>query len=141
MFGRRARLPLTKMLYPIIPLIGRLQDLFDNLQQARAMSEESRMFNRERLARQANTGEIYVGDSVVIKANEPLTITSSWDSHWTVTQVRGKVVYVRHEPSSKTKVLNRDKVQIVEPEVNWDDINPRPARQSNKSDSPPPSHS
>ncbi len=65
--------------------------------------------------------------------NEPLTITSSWDPHWTVTQVRGKVVYVRHEPSGKTKVLNRDKVQIVDPDVNWDGVNPRPVRQSNKS--------
>ncbi len=88
------------------------------------MTEESRKFNREGLARQANTGEIYVGDSVVIKANEPLTITSSWDPHCTVTQVRGKVVYVRHEPCSKTKVHNRDKVQIVDQDVNWDDVNP-----------------
>ncbi len=67
------------------------------------------------------------------KANEPLTITSSWDPHWTVTQICGKVLYVRHEPSGKTKILNRDKVQIVDPDVIWDDVNPRPVRQSNKS--------
>jgi ribosomal protein S17 len=123
-------MPLTNMLHPITPLTGRLQELSEGLQRARALTEDSRKYNRERLARKANTGELHVGDTVVIKAHEPLTATSRWDPQWVVTQVRGKVIFIQHQQSANTKVLNQNKVCLVDPNISWDEINPRPVRQS-----------
>ena len=131
MYGRSGRMPLTKMLYPTTPLCGRLQQLSDGLQNARALTEESRRYNRERLARKANNSELEVGDSVVIKAHEHLTTTSRWDPQWVVTQVRGKVIFIKHQQSGQTKVLNHNKVHLVDPDISWDEVNPRPVRQSN----------
>jgi len=133
MYGRRARLPLTTLLHPPSPLVGRLQDLSEGLQHARAMTEESRKHNRERLARKANAEHLEVGDSVVIKANEPLSTTSRWDPHWTVTQIRGKVIFLHHDRTGQVKVLNHNKVQLIDPDISWDEVNPRPIRQTNRS--------
>lgn len=131
MYGRQARAPLSKMLHPAEPLTGRLELLSDALKSARVLTEDSRKYNRERLAQKANSGQLSVGDSVVIKAQEPLTTTSRWDPHWVITQVRGKAINVRHQQTGATKWLNHNKVQLVDPDVNWDTINPRPQRQSN----------
>ena len=38
--------------------------------------------NRNRIAKQANAGLVHEGDTVVLKANEPLTFTSQWDPHY-----------------------------------------------------------
>ena len=58
------------------PLEGRLQDLSEASDTARVLTEASRKYNRKRLARQANAKELKVGDTVVVKAQEPLTLTS-----------------------------------------------------------------
>ena len=130
-YGRRARLPLSRMMVDHgDPLTGRLQDLSEALDKARVHTEESRKYNRERLARRANAQELKVGDSVVVKAQEPLTLTSKWDPQWTVTQIRGKVVWVRHQPSGKKKVLNRNKVVLVDPDIAWDELRDRPVRRA-----------
>ena len=55
-------------------------------------TEASHKHNHERLTRLANAEELKVGDTVVVKAQEPLTLTSNWDPQYTVMQVRGKVV-------------------------------------------------
>ena len=133
LYGRRARLPLHRMLDPHSALEGRLQDLSEAWKAARAMTEESRRYNRERLAKKANTGELELGDSVIIKAQAHLTNTSRWDPHWLVTQIRGKTIYLRHIPTGQTKTLNQNKVQLVDPDINWDEVNPRPIRQTNVS--------
>ena len=115
------------------PLEGRLQDLSEALDTARVLTEESRKYNRERLAGQANAKELKVGDTVVVKAQEPLTLTSKWDPQYTVTQVRGKVVWIRHQQSGRTKVLNRNKVVLVDPDIVWDEIRERPLRRPGES--------
>ena len=65
-----------------------------------------------------------------MKAQEPLSLTSKWDPQWTVTKVRGKVVTLLHQQTNKTKVLNVNKVRIVDPNIAWDCVNPRPIRNS-----------
>ena len=53
-------------------------------------------------------------------------MTSRWDPEWVVTPVRGPLVFLHHQRSGKTKVLNKEKVRIVNPEQHWDDCRPRP---------------
>ena len=131
--GRHPRLPFSVANNPLTMLEGRLQILAEGLQQARELTLQSRQSNRERLAKKAQSNNIDVGDSVVIRAQEPMTLTSKWDPHWQVTQVRGKVVWLRHQQTGRQKILNRDKVQIVDPDIAWDDVRPRPIRNPNLS--------
>jgi hypothetical protein len=134
-FGRRARLPVSKLLGrdDRVPLLdNRLHDVADALRTAASATQQARHYNRERLARQANMGQVNPGDTVILKANEPLTLTSSWDPQWTVTKVRGKVVWINHAQTGKQKVVNVNKVKLVDPNIVWDSVNPRPIRNPHK---------
>ena len=139
LYTRRARLPLTKALQAPgrnEPLCNRMEEMASNLRKARTHTEQSRRYNRERLQQRANAQDIHVGDTVIIKAEERLTLTSRWDPQWEVTQVRGPVCWVRNQQTAKTKVLNRTKLHIVDPNIIWDEVRPRPKRQSNRSSVP-----
>ena len=103
---------------------------------ARQSTRESSRYNKERLA---NCQDIMTGYTVVIKAEERLTFISRWDPQWEVTWVRGPVVWIRQQQTGKNKVLNREKVRLVDPEITWEDINPRPIRdQRRRAVIPPP---
>ena len=134
LYGRRGRLPLTRLLTVKRDNYfgNRLDDLAIALKVARQATTDSRRYNRERLARRANCDDVKVGDTVVVKAEERVTLTSRWDPMWEVTRVRGPVVWIRQQQTSKTKVLNREKVQIVDPDMAWEDINPRPVRDQRR---------
>ena len=69
---------------------------------------------------------------MVVKAEERVTLTSRWDPMWEVTRVRGSVVWIRQQQTGKIKVLNREKVRIVDPDMAWEDINPRPVRDQRR---------
>ena len=84
---------------------NRLDNLAEAFQAARTNTEESRKYNRERLARRANASTLSVGDSVMVKAEERMTLTSQHDPFWEVYRVRGPVTYIRHQQTGKTKVL------------------------------------
>ena len=82
------------------------------------------------MADRAANEDIKVGDTVVVKAMEPLSMTSSWDPHYVVTQVRGKVVWLHNQQTGKRKTLNVNKVKLVDPDICWDEIRPRPTRDT-----------
>ena len=67
-----------------------------------------------------------------MKAQEPLSLTSCWDPHWTITRTRNKVLWMTHQQSGKKKVLNINKVRLVDPNIVWDTVNPRPIRNPRK---------
>ena len=90
------------------------------------MTEEIRKCNRERLTRKANKQQISPGDNVVIRAEGRVSLTSRWDPEWIVTRVKGPVVFLHHQRSGKTKVLNKEKVRIVNPEQHGYDCHPPP---------------
>jgi transposase InsO family protein len=127
-YGRRARLPISRLLGQNPPLEGRLQDVAEALRQAAGATLEARKYNRERLNARANQKTFRPGDTVVIKAMEPLSMTSRWDPQWTVTRVRGKVLYLSHQQTGKSKVLNVNKVRLVDPNIVWDEVQQRPKR-------------
>ena len=47
-------------------------------------------YNQDRLAQKANTGQIKVGDQVMIKWEWITPRTAIWDHHFTITQVRAR---------------------------------------------------
>ena len=69
---------------------------------------------------------------VVLLAPEPLTLTSKWDPQWQVTRVSGTTVYLRHQQSGQTKKVHRSKVRLVDSDMVWDEIAPRPCRKQHR---------
>ena len=129
MYGRRGRLPLTCMLQPPTeeharPFGSRLEELATALTAARVETENSRKYNRERLARKANAQDLEVGDTVIVAANEPLTLTAKWDHQYEITRIDGTTHWLRHQTSGKTLKVHRDKLRLVDPEIMWDEIPP-----------------
>ena len=132
--GRKLRMPMEKTLRISNEQSfgNRLDDLAIALKIARVNTEESRKYNRERLARKENARQISPGDTVIIKAEGRLTFTSRWDPEWIVTRVRGPVIFLHHQRTGKTKVLNQEKVRIVDPELRWDKCHSRPKRKQER---------
>lgn len=133
MYGRRGRLPLTRMLQPpseehVRPFGSRLDELAQALDAARVETENSRKYNRERLARKANAQKLEMGDTVIVAANEPLSLTAKWDHQYEVIRIEGTTHWVRHQTSGKTIKVHRDKLRLVDPEIVWDEVLPRPKR-------------
>ena len=135
LFGRQPRAPLSKLLHERHPVQGfgnRLDNQAQALRQARVFSEEARKYNKARLAKKANAGIINPGDTVVLLAPEPVTLTSKWDPHWIVTRVAKTTVFLRHQPSGHTKKVHRSKVRLVDPDMVWDEVPPRPRRKQHR---------
>jgi len=91
---------------------------------------------RERLAKKANVSELSPGDTVLLKAEERLTLTSRHDPNWEVFRVRGPVCWIRNQKSGKTKTVNREKLTLVDPNIEWDEIRVRPIRNSHRTSVP-----
>lgn len=130
LYGRHARLPMSKTLsrQKGSDFGNRLDDLSTALRTASQLTLASRNHNRQRLQQKANAGRIEVGDTVVLKADPRLKLTSRWDPKWQVTKVSGLALHVRNQLSGVCKVVNREKVKLVDPELVWDEVNPRPKR-------------
>jgi transposase InsO family protein len=136
LYARRARLPLTRALQVAgnpEPLVGRMEEMCTALRQARQNTEQSRRYNRERLQQRANVQDLKVGDTVILKATERLIMTTNWDPEWEITRLHGNSVTICHQQTQKQKVVNRDKVRLVDPNIVWDDVRPRPKRRQYKS--------
>ena len=131
LYGRRGRLPLVRSFTAATGPAhnARLYDLARALTCAREMTAHSRKHNRERINARATEGEVKVGDTVVVKANERVTLTSRWDPQYEVYDVWGPVVKVRNQQTGRIRVVNKSKVVVVDPDMIWDDVNVRPRRQ------------
>ena len=131
LYGRRPRVPLSNTLF--VPngdlFANRLDFLAQALQTARVNTEHSRIANRERLKRRANAGDIHKGDHVIVLAPERLTLTSRFDPLWIVTRIRGTTLWLHQQQTGKIRKVHREKVRLADPELAWDQVNPRPIRQ------------
>ena len=127
---RHARAPLTKLLRTTQAntFCNRLDYLSTAIKSVRIMTEESRHYNRARLAKKANAKQLSVGDSVIIKAEERTALTSRWYPQYQIYRIRGPVVFVRHQQTGREKVLHREKVKLADPTISWNECNPRPLR-------------
>ena len=99
-FARRPRVPLKKMLEipdeHVNPIIDRLADMSEVMANAKLHTEQSRALNRNRLAWKANAGQIDVGDTVIVVANEPVALSAKWDHQFEVTRCEGTTYWIRH---------------------------------------------
>ena len=75
---------------------------------------------------------------VVLIAHEKAPLDARWDHQYTVTRVRGPVLTVVNQRTHKRKVVNRDKVKLVDPDLEWHDVRPRPTRTARKQPYIPP---
>ena len=135
LYGRQPRAPLSRLLHVQDTIQGfgsRMDSLSKALKEARTNTEGARRHNKARLAQKANDGLITPGDMVVLLAPEPLTLTSKWDPQWQVTRVSGTTIFLRHQQSGKTKKVHRSKVKLVDPNIVWDEVAPRPRRQQRR---------
>ena len=137
LYGRQPRAPLTRLLHERDPVQGfgaRVDNLAIALREARVRTEDSRKYNKARLAKKANDGLLTPGDMVVLLAPEPLTLMSKWDPQWQVTRVAKTTVFLRHQQSGHTKKVHRSKVRLVDPDMVWDEVPPRPRRKQLRGD-------
>ena len=133
---RRPRIPLSRMLVHNTDqpntFGGRLAEMAEIFKSARLMTEESRKYNRARLAKKANANEISIGDTVIVKANEPLSMTAKWDHQFEVIQKRGTTFWLRNQNSGKEIQVHREKLLLVDPNMAWDEVALRPRRQTHR---------
>jgi hypothetical protein len=76
---------------------NRLADMAEAFRQAKLLTEHSRLHNRARLACKANANDIVVGDSVIVAANEPVSLSAKWDPQYEVTKVHDTTYWVRRQ--------------------------------------------
>ena len=131
LYGRLPRVPLSNTLaVPTGDFFGnRLDFLAQALQAAKANTVHSREGNRERLKRRANAADINKGDHVIVLAPERLTLTSRFDPLWVVTRVRGTTLWLHQMESGRIRRVHREKVRLVDPNLAWDEVNPKPVRK------------
>ena len=68
------------------------------------------------------------GDQVVLLAQERAPLDAKWDHQYSVTRVHGPVLTVVNMRTGKRRVINRDKVKLVDPDLEWSDVRPHPTR-------------
>ena len=131
LYGRKPRTPFSQLLDPNNhnTFGPRLHNLAQTLQIARQHNQASRQANHDRIMRKANAAHLQAGDTVIIKADPREALTSRWDPHYEVTRVNGPVIHVYQQQTGKTRVVNREKVVLVDPHVIWDHCEPRPRRR------------
>ena len=91
-------------------------------------SREGREINRPYINKKANAKQLAPGDTVVLLAPKPLTFTSRWDPQWQITRISGVTCYLQNQVSGETKTIHRDHVKLVDPDLAWDQLPPRPKR-------------
>ena len=129
-------MPLEEYL-PTENLFGnRLDDLAQAYRHARESALESRQYNRRRLNARANVQtSLRVGDTVTVTVDEPVgKLTSIWDPEYEVIRVRGTTHWLRHQQTGKERKLHREKLMLVDPDIAWDELPPRPRRQHGATD-------
>ena len=135
--GRRSRAPLTKLLNRTEGddprAIGeRIDELARAFKEAARSTEESRRYNLQRLQQRTSKKLIEPGDKVVLVAQERAPLDAKWDHQYSVTRVRGPVLTVINMRTGKRRVINRDKVKLVDPDLEWSDVRPRPTRTARR---------
>ena len=129
--ARPPRAPISDMLSndPAYSFGNRLAMQAEIFKEAARNTTESRKHNQARLKSKANAKKISVGDHVVLKANEPLSLTAKWDYGYIVTKVNGLTVDLVHPESGASLRVHREKVVLTDPDIAWEEVAPRPRRQ------------
>ena len=76
--------------------------------------------------------QIRAGDQVVLVGRERAPLDARWDHQYSVNRVQGPVLTVVNMRTGKRWVINRDKVKLVDPDLAWSDVRPRPTRTARR---------
>ena len=131
LYGRRAQVPLERFLGAENNIFGnRLDDLAQAYRKAKVNQERNRANNRRRIAARANADDaLEVGDTVIVKAEVPLTHAAKWDPQYEVYRIEGTTHFIRHQITGKERRVHREKLLLVDPDIAWDEVPGRPRRQ------------
>ena len=135
-YGRRARLPLSLPVDAGQTLEDRMGNLSTALRVTKEMTAKSRAYHRQQINRRATRNDFKVGDTVVVKAEEKLTLTSNTDPQYEIVKLRYPVAHIKHQLSNKERVVNVEKLRIVDPQIVWDQVQPRPIRVTRRAPQP-----
>ena len=131
-FGRKPKVPFSRI-FPGLEgtqeqmLSTRLQELTNAFREAAVRTEQSRQYNYRRIQERAKAGDLRIGDSIIVLANESAPLDPKWDHGYMVVGIRGSVITALG-PKNKRRVVNREKVRLVSGEVDWDTLRVRQTR-------------
>ena len=109
--------------------IERYNHLATEFQQAARNIQQSLRYNHALLQWQANAAPLSVGDTVLVKVNECVTMDPRWDDRYLVTAIRGLVISITDQRTGHRRVVNRDKLLPITA-TGWEGVNPRVKRAS-----------
>ena len=127
LYGRPMRVPLTKALRDGLPGFEHNDDRVATLARtwagAREALRQEREANEAQQKRKRLSGELHVGDLVIVLLpGMKRTFQPRWDARWQVIRTRHPVYWIRHLPTGQEKVLHREKLRWVSPNVDWTDV-------------------
>ena len=129
LYGRRARYPTNRAPEATTVLGQWLERMGDALHEACINTQKSKERYIKDATKHANAVPIKVGDRVLPRAYERAPFDSKWDTPKEITRIRGNVVWCKSITGvGKTKVYNRDKLQLVLSEGDWISVKPRVTR-------------
>ena len=105
----------------------RLQSI--NFRKVAEATRDSRRLNRTRINQRANAKDIEVGDYVILRAPNPLPLAARWDHVYIVSAVRGYSLIITHPETGVEKMVHREHVKLVDPDIAWEAVAPRPRRR------------
>ena len=126
LYGVEPRQP--AQVIPGVPMSERYARLLKARQVAREAQEvqAQRNFDRRNKA-QASVKPLHIGDGVALRENAGVSLQSKWNPGFVVVAIRGSVVIVEKEGTTRT--VNRDKVKLVPLDFVEEYISPRHRRR------------
>ena len=124
LYGRVARLPRQKA----VPdsqntQLDRVQTMYHTWRAARLLIEQSRDANERRVAKRPDAPPLKVGDSVLVrKPGLTSVFAPRWSAQWTVIKAKHPTYWLRNLNSGQEKVLHRDKLMFIHPDLTWDGV-------------------
>ena len=112
-------------------LAERLDELSLAFKEAARRTAESRVYNMQRLQRQANAKELHLGDHVCLRAHDRAGLDARWDHGYVIVRIRGPIITVIG-PHNSRKTVNREHVRLVDPTIDWEELNPRVTAQQQR---------
>ena len=124
LYGRQMRIPLTKAIREGPADAEFEDDRVATLARiwigAREALRQEREANEAQQRRKRLSGELHTGDSVIILTpGLKRTFQPKWEAWWQVIRTRHPVYWIRHLPSGREKVLHREKLRWVPPDIDW----------------------
>ena len=85
-------------------------------------TEESRLYNNQRLQQEANAVPLTVGDHIIVRIHDRRGMDPKWSHGFLVTRIRGSVI-TAVGPKNKIWRGNREYVKRVEADSDWESLN------------------